>query len=289
MLKIAIVGSGVVGQATGKGFLAKEHQVVFIDINPEVVNKLKKEGYKACLPDELEKEEIDVFFLTVSTPTVDGKIELNFLKAAIANLGSGPIKKSNKYQLVVTRSTVPPGTSENLVVPLIEKYSGKKAGKDFGVCMNPEYLREHSSLEDFRKPWIVIIGSLDRRSGKILEKLYQPLDCPIHHVSLKDAEIQKYIHNLFNACKITFFNEMRLVCEDLKLNADKIFRLVAQSAEASWNPKYGTKNLGPFAGSCLPKDTTAFLSWSQNKLERKLSLLKTIIKVNEQIKEKNNN
>lgn len=289
MSKLAIVGSGVVGQATGKGFLSKGHEVVFSDINPEVIQKLKKEGYQAYEPDALIDQDVDAFILTVSTPTVDGKIELNFLKAAAANLGEGPIKKSKKYQIVVVRSTVPPGTTENVVIPLIEKYSGKKAGHDFGVCMNPEYLREHSSLEDFKKPWVIIIGSLDQKSGEIFEDMYRPFDCPIHHLSLKEAEIQKYVHNLFNACKITFFNEMRLVCEDIKVEADKIFELVAQSAEASWNRRYGIKNFGPFAGSCLPKDTTAFLSWSKDKLKRPLYLLKTIIKVNEKIKEKYNN
>lgn len=190
--------------------------------------------------------------------------------------------------MVVIRSTVPPGTTEDILIPILEKYSGKKAGKDFGVCMNPEYLREVSNEEDFKNPWIITIGELDRRSGEMLEKICCHYDCPIAHVSLREAEIQKYAHNLYNACKISFFNEIRMICRAIDVNADKVFELVAKSAEASWNPKYGIRDLGPYGGSCLPKDTVALLSWAKEKLEDSMPLLKAIIKVNEITKEKYN-
>jgi len=183
---------------------------------------------------------------------------------------------------------VPPGTTENVLIPILEKHSGKKAGKDFGVCMNPEYLREVSNEEDFKNPWIITIGELDRRSGEMLEEICNHSSCPIVHVSLKEAEIQKYAHNLFNACKISFFNEMRIVCEAVNVDADKVFELVAKSAEASWNQKYGIRDFGPYGGSCLPKDTTAFSAWAKEELENPMPLLKAIIKVNEIVKEKYN-
>ena len=289
MEKLVVIGSGVVGQATGKGFIAMGHEVVFCDINPETLAKLGSQGHKVCPPELLEQEQgIKAFFLPISTPTVDGKIQLGFLKGAVANLGMGALKKNNDYCIVVIRSTVPPNTVEDHLIPLLEKYSGKKAGRDFGVCMNPEYLRENSNEEDFKNPWIVVIGELDAESGKTLEGIYGPHNCPIIRTSIKEAEVQKYVHNLFNACKISFFNEMRMVCEAVSVDADKVFELVSKSAEASWNPKYGIRNFGPYGGTCLPKDTTAFLAWAKDELEKSLPLLKAVIKANDIAKERSN-
>lgn len=291
MTKLAVIGSGVVGQATGKGLIAKGHEVIFCDINPEVLAQLESQGYKVCLPNLLEQESgIGAFFVSVSTPTVDDKIELDFLRSAVANLGGGAVKKRSNYHIIVIRCTVPPNTVEGSLIPLLEKYSGKKAGKDFGVCMNPEYLRENNNEEDFNNPWIIVIGELDVESGKILEDIYTPVprNCPIIRISIKEAEIQKYIHNLFNASKISFFNEMRMICDDIGVNADIVFKLVSMSAEASWNPQYGIRDFGPFGGTCLPKDTTAFLTWAKDELKKSMPLLRAVIKVNETIKEKYN-
>lgn len=288
MAKLAIIGSGVVGQATGKGFIAKGHDVIFCDINPETIAKLANLGFKTCLLNLLDQEmDIQAFFLTVSTPTVDGKIKLDFLKSAVANLG-GVLKKYNDYAIVVVRSTVPPGTVEGSLIPLLEKYSDKKAGRDFGVCMNPEYLREESNEEDFKNPWIIVIGELDAKSGETLAETYGQHKCPVVHTSIKEAEVQKYVHNIFNACKISFFNEMRMICGAVGVDADKVFDLVSKSAEASWNPKYGIRDFGPYDGSCLPKDTTAFLSWAKDELKKSMPLLRSVIRVNDIVKEERN-
>ena len=139
MKKIAIIGSGVVGQATGKGLIDIGHDVVFCDINPRTLAKLNEQGYHVCDPESLKKIRNDFYFLTVSTPTSDNKIELNFLESAVANLGN-VLKKQDNYCLIIIRSTVPPGTTEDILIPILEKYSGKKAGKDFGACMNPWWL-----------------------------------------------------------------------------------------------------------------------------------------------------
>lgn len=287
MAKLTIVGSGVVGQATGKGFIAKEHEVIFVDINPEVLSKLRGEGYRVCSPNLLEQEEgIDAFFLAISTPTVDSRIKLDFLTSAVASLGDGYVGKKDNYCIIVVRSTVPPGTIEGQLIPLLEKHSGKRAGKDFGVCMNPEYLREGSNEEDFKNPWLVTIGELDVQSGEMLEKIYGRHNYPIVHTSIKEAEVQKYIHNLFNACKISFFNEMRMICAKLEVDTDKVFELVAKSAEGSWNPKYGIKDLGPYGGSCLPKDTVAFHTWARDELGESMPLLEAVMEINEIIKKK---
>lgn len=284
MARIAVIGSGVVGKATGIGLISTGHDVNFFDINPERIEELEKEGYQAKTPEKIEVNEFDAFFFTVSTPTIDGKIHLGFLESALANLGKH-LKDKKDYCLIVGRSTMPPGTTEEFMIPLLEKYSGKKAGKDFGVCMNPEYLREKTSEKDFMRPWIIVIGELDQKSGETLAKIYESYKCPVHRIALKEAEMQKYVHNLFNAVKITFYNEMRMICQALDLDADKIFRITADSAEGSWNKEYGIRDFGPFAGSCLPKDTSAFSSWSKEKLGvNKTRLLNTAIAVNETLK-----
>jgi UDPglucose 6-dehydrogenase len=262
---IFIVGSGLVGQATGKGLVAKGFGVTFIDVRPAIVNQLRQQEYEAFEVSEVKKPDTDIFMLSPPTyslkPGING---LDFVKEAATSVGRW-LSKIDKYCLVVIRSTVLPGTTEGTIIPILEEYSGKGAGRDFGVCMNPEYLRERCAEEDFLNPWLVLIGELDKRSGDLLQEVYHWVNCPIYRVSLKEAEMEKFVHNLFNANKISFFNEMRLACRQMGLDCERVFYLVAQSAEASWNPLYGTKDLGPFGGSCLPKDTTAFLSWAKEQ------------------------
>ncbi|MBI2011172.1 UDP-glucose/GDP-mannose dehydrogenase family protein [Candidatus Daviesbacteria bacterium] len=284
-LKIAIIGSGVVGQATGKGFMSKGFEVTFIDVNPYIIEKLREEGYDAYLAsDSLNALDTDISIFTVPTPTVDGEINLKYLKAAAVDLGKR-IANMKKYHLAVVRSTVVPGTTEGLVLKTLEKHSGKKVGKGFGLCMNPEYLREVSAVEDFANPWIVVIGNYDEKSGDLLERVYKRFNCPIYKVPIKEAEMQKYVHNLYNACKITFFNEMREIAQSIKVDTENMFALVVKSCEGIWNGKYGTKNLGPFSGSCLPKDTQAFYAFAQSKgLEAEL--LETTISVNNKLASK---
>ena len=266
MKKITIVGSGVVGKATGVGFAQKGNEVTFLDIDQKRVLSLREEGYKAYAVPEINPEtfESDINIFTVPTPTIDGRINLDYLIQAARDLGKR-LKHAKNYQLVVTRSTMVPGTTRDIVIKEIEEYSGKKAGIDFGVCMNPEYLREEKAVEDFANPWIIVIGQFDQKSGDIMEELYADFECEKHRVSLEEAEIQKYIHNLYNAVKISFFNEFRQITKSMSLDSNKVMNLVARSCEGMWNPLYGTKDRGPYGRSCLPKDTKAFYIWAKEK------------------------
>jgi UDPglucose 6-dehydrogenase len=279
---IFIVGSGLVGQATGKGLVAKGFKMTFIDVRPAIVNQLRQQGYEASEASEVKKPDADVFMLSVPTYSLNqnkNRSGLDFVKQAATSIGSW-LSKADKYCLVVVRSTVLPGTTEEVVIPILEEYSGKSAGRDFGICANPDYLRERCAEEDFSNPWIVVIGELDKRSGDLLQEVYHWVDCPVYRISLKEAEMQKFVHNLFNANKISFFNEMRVACQRMGLDCEKIFPLVAQSAEAIWNPLYGTRDLGPFGGSCLPKDTIAFLSWAKEQ-GMATTLTEAVLKVNQ--------
>lgn len=281
--KICIVGPGVVGQATGKVFAAKGFKTAFIGRTREKVDRLTKLRYNAYTKEELVNGsyDFDITFFTVPTPTIDGKIDLTAIDEASAELGRR-IRFMNKYHLAVVKSTVPPGTTEGLVLKNLEKYSGKKAGADFGLCMNPEYLREEYAFDDTLNAWVITIGEYDKKSGDRLEEVYESFNAPIFKTSIKEAEMQKYIHNLYNAAKISFFNEMRQIAQNLNLDADKIFKITAASAEGMWNPVYGTKNLGPYSGACLPKDTKAFKEWA-DKIEQKIPLLKAVMKVNDDL------
>lgn len=288
MAKIAMIGAGVVGQASGKGFVVSGHEVVFCDVRNDVVEKLRVQGFTACVPEHLHEEggDFDAFLLSVCTPTRDKRICFDYLEVAISNLAVSALAQNQKYCIVVPRSTIPPGTTQQLLIPLLEKYSGKKAGRDFGVCFNPEFLRERCAENDFLHPWIVVIGELDAISGRKLEEIYNWVGCPIEHTTIAEAEAEKYVHNVFNAVKITYFNEMREALKASGIDADRVFRIVAQSCEGCFNPFYGTKNFGPFDGSCLPKDTQAFLGWAEESLRMDLPLLRTAIEVNNRFAER---
>lgn len=285
--KICIVGPGVVGQATGKVFASHGLDVSFLGGFPEQRKKLIEEGYKSYdLHDLMNGDyDFDITMFTVPTPSAhDGKINLDAVNSASIDLGKR-LKGSKNYHLVVVKSTVPPGTTENLCLKNVEEYSGKKLGKDLGACMNPEYLREKTACEDSLNAWLIVIGEWDKKSGDMLSLLYKKFKCPLFRVSIQEAEMQKYVHNLFNAAKISFFNEMREIAKGMGADADKIFQLTAISAEGIWNPMYGIRDRGPFNGSCLPKDTNAFLHWAKAH-GHDVTLLQAVIDANKSLIEK---
>jgi len=261
-MRVAVIGAGFVGEATGRGFAKHKNEVTFVDVDPKKIKALKAVGFEAYSADEYNAINTDVTMFCVPTPTKAKKIQLNILAEAITAFAKR-LKDHNKYHVAVIRSTVPPHTTRKHVLPLIEGISGKKVGKDFGLVMQPEYLREVTSKEDFERPWFILIGEYDAKSGRVIEKLYKPFNAPIEHCSLEEAEIQKYVHNVYNAVKIAFFNEMRIAIKANGWNADKIFQATAESSEGLWNPAYGLKDYGPFDGSCLPKDTRALLEWAE--------------------------
>lgn len=291
MIKINVIGSGVVGYATGKGFINRKFNVTFVDVNPERIEQIKAEGFNAIhIKDfrniKYKKTDEVVNFLAVPTPTVDKKVDLQYLESAVTELAE-VVKNNEAYQVIVTRSTLPPGTTMKLA-KIVEDLSGEKIGEGFGLCMNPEYLRAYKAVEDFDNPWIVVVGAYDDRSYEILQKVYKNFTPEVHRLTIEEAEFQKYVHNLLNAAKISFFNEMREIGKALKLDTEKVFDLVTKSAEALWNPKYGTKDMGPFGGVCLPKDTQGFLTWAEEQGYDPVHLRATI-EVNNRLIQQNTN
>lgn len=276
-MKIAIVGSGFVGQATGKGLAKHGHGITFVDIDQTKVDQLKSNGYQATISNDF-KVDHDIIMMTLPTPTVNGKIVLDYIKEAAGKIGA-LLRKNQTYTTVVIRSTVPPGTTNKIILPIIETTSAKRSGRGFGVAMQPEFLRQVSADQDFERPWHIVIGADDKPTGDLLETIYKPFNAPIDRMSIEEAEMQKYVHNLYNANKIAFFNEMRSICDKEGWNADKILMATAQSCEGIWNPIYGLRDFGPFDGACLPKDTAALLEWCR-KNSHNAEILSAIISQN---------
>jgi UDPglucose 6-dehydrogenase len=281
MARILIVGSGVVGQATGKGFTKKGHTVGYVDIHCQTVAKLRGAGLDAMLPSDVDWSAVDIVMLAVSTPSVDGEIVLDYIEAAALDVGRG-LAQVDHFVPVVVRSTVPPTTTEQRLAPILERASGKQAGIDFGVAHNPEFLRQVSSEQDFMRPWITVLGTMDQRTAAILTPIYSAFGALLVHCTPTEAEMIKYVNNVFNAVKISYFNEVYAICQELGIDGNLVGAAVARSAESMWNPLYGTRGGVPFGGACLPKDTTAFLSFVQQHGWQHL-MLEATVEVNRQL------
>jgi UDPglucose 6-dehydrogenase len=261
MSHIIIIGSGVVGQATGKGFAKKGHRITYVDVNPDTRAKLNEQGHTALAIQQVDWATADIAMLTVPTPTIDGVPSAQFLKEAALDVGIS-LGQTNKFVVVVVRSTALPTTTEKLITPILEQASGKRAGVDFGVVMNPEFLRQNNSEQDFNRPWLTVVGCTDARSEDVMEKLYRPFGAIIVYCTPTEAEMIKFTSNVYNAVKISYFNEVHEICQKLGVDSNLVGATVARTAEGMWNPLYGTRGGVPFGGACLPKDTAAFLHFA---------------------------
>ncbi|MFA4662864.1 UDP-glucose dehydrogenase family protein [Pyrococcus kukulkanii] len=294
-MKISIIGSGYVGVVTGIGFAKLGNEVIFVDIEErkiELINQGTPPIYEEGLKDLMNElrgryyatrdyEEAilnsDVTFICVGTPSLkDGSIDLSYVKSAAENIGK-VLKKKDEYHVVVVKSTVLPGTTEGIVRPILERYSGKRAFKDFGLAMNPEFLREGVALRDFLNPDRIVIGVQDERTRKVLEELYAPIDAPKLIVDIKTAEMIKYASNAFLATKISFANEIGNICKKLGIDSWKVFEGVGLDHRIS--PHFFRSGIG-FGGSCFPKDLKALISKAREIGEEPL-ILEAVLKVNE--------
>lgn len=277
-MRINIIGSGVVGTATGKGLLDKGHEVTFYDISTWRRWELKQMGLEVTTS---ISSDADISMICVPTPgRLDGHMDLSHIKQAVEEVAK---HLGSHYQVIVIRSTVMPSVTEGILLPLIEQHSGRKADIDFGLCHQPDFLRlenENNPYQDFLHPRLIVIGAHDSRAGDVLEELYKPFPAPILRVDIKTAETIRCIHNLFNATKVSFFNEMHLIEERLGIDSNVVHKAVTLTAEGIWNPEYGTKSGYPYGGSCLPKDTEAFLAFAEQNGWR-MELLNAVININD--------
>ncbi|HZT34782.1 MAG TPA: nucleotide sugar dehydrogenase, partial [Nitrososphaera sp.] len=183
------------------------------------------------------------------------------------------------YHVVVVRSTVLPGTVQDLLLPILEEHSGKKAGSDFGICMNPEFLREGSAINDFLHPGLIVIGELDEASGDAAEALYKTLQVSVTRTSLRNAEMVKYASNAFHALKIAFANEMGNLCKANGIDGQELMAVFSQDQQLNISSAYLKPGFA-FGGSCLPKDLRALLYRARER-DLECSLLNSILPSNQ--------
>jgi UDPglucose 6-dehydrogenase len=280
--RIFIVGSGVVGTATGEGFLAAGHEVTFIDVSAARVRELESRGHDVRTELSLSGEPDSFIFLTLPTPNAGYEYDLRAFIAGTASVGKALAGSSGRHTVVV-RSTVPPGTTEGLVRKVLEDSSGLAAGDGFALASNPEFLRAVSAAEDFRNPWMTVIASRQPETVERLRALLSPFGGELRtFANPAEAEFVKCAHNVFNAAKISFWNEMWLVAREIGLGLDPIASTVAKSAEGSINPLYGIRGGAPYGGVCLPKDTCGFLGYADS-VGVEMPLLKAVVAVNERL------
>ena len=284
--KIGIIGSGVVGSATGKGFHRLGHDVLFYDISKQRLHDLKDEGYKVASNVSEIMDKTDLSFVCVNTPTKnDGEQDLSQLMSVlydIANALNTLNGKQRNPHLIVFRSTMLPGTMRSVVINYLQSNcASSKIGKDYNVCYNPEFLRQNTALEDFFKPDRVIIGEDNKDASKPLREIYQRLTDNIIVTSPEAAEMIKYTSNCFLSLKISFFNEIGLVCKQMGID-DKAVSLGVSMDKRIGN--YGTQFGKPFEGACLPKDTEALAGFIR-KLQLNPDLLQVALDINRKMEE----
>jgi GDP-mannose 6-dehydrogenase len=298
-LKISIFGLGYVG-AVSAGCLAQDgHEVVGVDMLPakvELINAGKSPiieididriiaetvqsgRLRATTDQDQAILETDISFVCVGTPSqANGNLDLTFIRRVCELIG-GALRQKPTRHTVVIRSTILPGTMRQLVIPVLEEYSGKKAGVDFGLCNNPEFLREGSAVKDFHCPPKTVIGELDRASGDLLAELYAQLDAPLIRTAIETAEMVKYVDNSWHALKIGFANEIGNLCKAFSIDAHDVMKIFCQDVKLNISPLYLEPGFA-FGGSCLPKDLRA-LAYKAKMHDLHLPIMTSILPSNE--------
>ena len=280
MNKISVIGSGVVGTATGQGFHKLGHKVIFYDISKERLKALKNDGYNVANNLSEALSQTNISFVCVNTPTHNSEQDLSQIFSVLQQI-TEYLNTAQKQHLFVFRSTILPGTMRNVIVNYLEKNCKTKRGIDYDVVYNPEFLRQNSSLDDFFKPDRVIIGEDHAQLSKILVEIYERLTKNIIVTSFEAAELIKYASNCFLSLKISFFNEIGLICQHLGIDHKVVSLGVSLDKRIG---KYGTEFGRPFDGMCLPKDTQALASFiKQNRIEP--DLLEIALNINKKIED----
>ena len=280
MGRVFIIGSGVVGQATGTGLAGAGNAVTFVDVSAERVRALKDAGFDAAPELDLRGAEDSHIFLTLPTPNNGRRYDLTAFEGGVRDVGRA-MASSEATHTVVTRSTVPPGTVVGLVAPLLEEASGKREGDGFHVASNPEFLRAASAAEDFRWPWMTVIAARNKRVRERLGGLLESFGGEMRiFEDPATAEMIKCVHNAYNAAKISFWNEIWRLCRHAGIDHDLVAATVARSAEGSFNPQYGINGGRPFGGACLPKDTQGLLGFADSQ-NVEMPVLTAVVSMNE--------
>ncbi|HEV2765208.1 MAG TPA: UDP-glucose/GDP-mannose dehydrogenase family protein, partial [Pyrinomonadaceae bacterium] len=288
-----------VGCVSAACFAREGHEVVGVDVNPlkveiinsgrspiveaginELIGEMVGAGRLRATTDTAEAVRAsEVSLVCVGTPSnPNGSLNLTYVKRVCQQIGEALEAKRERHTVVV-RSTMLPGTVEGVIVPALEVYSGKKAGKDFGVAVTPEFLREGTSLKDFYSPPFTLVGADDEDVGAALRRLYKGVDAPLLVTSVKAAEMVKYACNCFHALKVGFANEIGNVCKALGIDSHEVMDVFCQDTKLNLSPYYLKPGFA-FGGSCLPKDLRA-VTYKAKELDVEVPLLQAILPSNQ--------
>lgn len=296
-MRISVFGIGYVGCVSAACF-SKLHEVIGVDVHPSKVelinsgkspivepgiNDLVAEGVRrgmlsATTDSRKAVLESDISLVCVGTPSrPNGSLDLSHVEQVCEEIGNALAEKSDKHT-VVMRSTMLPGTIEGAVVPTLERTSGKRSGEDFNVCINPEFLREGTSLSDFYNPPFTLIGAEDKSAASLVAELYADVKAPVFLLPVKTAEMVKYVCNCFHALKVSFANEIGNLCKASGIDSHDVMNVFCNDTKLNLSPYYLKPGFA-FGGSCLPKDLRA-INYRAKELDIEVPVLAAILPSN---------
>lgn len=298
-MKISIFGLGYVGVVSAGCFMSRGHKVIGVDVNPGKVDMMKngispivEKGLQELLTEGKNKKLLeatsetlyairntDVSLICVGTPSrANGSLNTMHIQHVCEQIGAA-LKVKKERHVIVARSTVLPGTTRELTIPTLEKASGKKAGKDFFVAFNPEFLREGTAVRDFNEPPKTVVGCDDEPIAEEVLNLYAGLPGPMIKTRIEIAEMVKYADNNFHAVKITFANEIGQICKRLRIDSHEVMDIFTQDTKLNISKAYLKPGFA-FGGSCLPKDLRA-VNYLVKMLDLETPLLNSLTRSNE--------
>lgn len=297
-MRVSVLGLGYVGTVSAACLAQDGHLVIGVDVNENKVELVAK-GISPIVEPDLDKllyhvvdnkqlqvtvdtsEAIcnsEVSLICVGTPSNNnGSLNLKYVEKVCKEIGL-VLENKKEYHVVVVRSTVLPGTVQDRLIPILEEASARKAGVDFGVCMNPEFLREGSAIKDYYNPSFIVIGELDQRSGAVVEQMYRTIDSTVVHTNIRSAEMVKYVSNAYHALKVVFANEIGNICKAHQVDGQEVMDIFSIDNQLNISSAYLKPGFA-FGGSCLPKDVRA-LVYRAKELDIEVPLLNAILPSN---------
>ena len=303
-MKISIFGLGYVGAVSAGCLSAEGHQVIGVDPNRVKVDLInrgqtpiiekdidrliaegRESGRLSATTDVAEAvKATDMSLICVGTPSqLNGSLDLSYVRRVCEEIGAA-LRDFDGFHVVVARSTMLPGTMRDIVIPTLEFASGLNAGRDFGVCNNPEFLREGTAVYDFYNPPKTVIGETDNRSGDLLASIYKDLEAPLVRTTVETAEMVKYTDNVWHALKVSFANEIGNICKAVDIDGHAVMDIFCKDTKLNLSPYYMKPGFA-FGGSCLPKDVRA-LTYKAKSLDLDVPILNSIMPSNQRQVEK---
>lgn len=297
-MKVSVFGLGYVGSVSAAMLASDGHEVVGVDLNPQKVaainagtSPIVEPGLAEALQDVVRQGRLrattdtadavrdsEVSLICVGTPSRrNGSLDLSQVERVATEIGEA-LRDADHYHVVVVRSTVLPGTTHGIVIPALERASGKTYGEGFGVSMNPEFLREGTAIKDFRQPPLTLVGHNHAADAAGTTALYAALDAPVIGTSIRTAEMIKYTSNTWHALKVCFANEIGNLCKSLGVDSHDVMDIFCKDDQLNLSPYYLKPGFA-FGGSCLPKDVRA-LQYRAKELDVDMPVISSILPSN---------